>query len=316
MLKDAARDDTGPIMNLRTVDLNLLVIFDTLIDERSVSRTAVRLGLTQSAVSHALRRLRAVLDDDLLVRSGGQMQPTAAALRIAAALRPALSQIHDVLNEKRSFDLRTTTRSFVLRVSEYVAPSVLAPLCTVMRAEAPGLKLSVVPFDSTTQDWAIEPGEIHLRVRREDRAMARPSSMRLFEDDFVVLLAENHACAGAPLTLDRYVSLPHLKVTADAVGTNMIDDALRKLGLVRNIVLTVPSWFEMRRVIAGTDLIAVVPRHWADNAAFSAGCVGRDLPLRGIALSVELVWHPRDTSDMGHAWLRALIARQFTAGAA
>ncbi len=146
--------------------------------------------------------------------------------------------------------------------------------------------------------------------------MARPSSLLLFEDNFVVLLllAENHACAGTPLTLDRYMSLPHLKVTADAVGTNMIDDALRKLGLVRNIVLTVPSWFEMRRVIAGTDLIAVVPRHWAGNAAFSAGCVSRDLPLPGIALSVELVWHPRDTSDMGHAWLRALIARQFSAG--
>ncbi len=301
-------------MNLRTVDLNLLVIFDALVAERSVSRAAASLGLTQSAVSHTLRRLRLLLDDELLVRSEGRMQPTPAALRMADALRPALAQIADVLDEKRSFDLRTTTRSFVLRVSEYVAPSVLAPLCTVMRAEAPGLKLAVVPFGSVAQDWGIEPGEIHLRARREDRAMARPSSLLLFEDNFVVLLAENHACAGTPLTLDRYMSLPHLKVTADAVGTNMIDDALRKLGLVRNIVLTVPSWFEMRRVIAGTDLIAVVPRHWAGNAAFSAGCVSRDLPLPGIALSVELVWHPRDTSDMGHAWLRALIARQFSAG--
>ncbi len=314
MVGPLALGETGRVMNLRSVDLNLLVIFDTLIAERSVSRTAAGLGLTQSAVSHALRRLRSLLDDELMVRSGGRMQPTATALRIAAALRPALSQIDEVLNEKRSFDLRTTTRSFVLRVSEYVAPSVLAPLCTVLRTEAPGLKLTVMPFDRTTQDGMIEPGEIHLRLRREDRTLARPSSMLLFEDDFVVLMAETHPGAQHALTLDRYVSLPHLKVAADAVGTNMIDDALARLGLARNIVLTVPSWFEMRRVIAGTDLIAVVPRHWAGNAAFSAGCVDRDLPLRDVALSVELVWHPRDTSDMGHIWLRALIARQFRLG--
>jgi DNA-binding transcriptional LysR family regulator len=295
------------------VDLNLLAALDALIAERNVSRAAGRLGLTQSALSHALQRLRAIFDDELLVRSGGAMQPTQAALRIAEALRPALSQIDAILNLRSSFDARTSTRTFVLRASEYVAPFLLAPLCVRLRRAAPGLKLTVLPFQGAPQEQRIEPGELHLRAERASRKMVRPTSRLLFEDDFVVLMARDHAEAGVPLTLEHYVSLPHLKVVADAVGTNMIDDALRRLGLARNVVLTVPSWFEMRRVIASTDLVAAVPRHWAQDKGFAPDCVWHDLPLDQVVLGVELVWHPRDAAEPGNLWLRQVIAEVFAA---
>jgi DNA-binding transcriptional LysR family regulator len=299
-------------MNLRQVDLNLLTMLEVLVERRSVSDAAQRLGLSQSAVSHALQRLRRILNDEVLVRSGGTMQPTPAALRLMEAVRPALAQIAAALNEKGSFDPATSSRSFVLRISEYLAPTVLTPLCTLLRRTAPGVRLAVLPV-GTPQQRGVEPGEVHLRAERGRQTSARPTSRTLFEDKFTVMMASTHPAATEPMTLDRYVSLPHLKVMADAVGTNMIDEALERLGLQRNIVMSVPSWFEMRRVVLGTDLIAVVPRHWTADPAFAAGCACRDLPLEGIALSVELIWHARDAKDSGIAWLRDGVAKLLAA---
>jgi DNA-binding transcriptional LysR family regulator len=292
------------VVNLRRVDLNLLVVLDSLVQHRSVSRAAASLGLTQSATSHALQRLRRLFDDELLIRSGGGMEATPAALRLVEMLRPALAQVSSALAERRSFDRRTSTRSFVLRLSEYVASSVLTPLCTLLRAEAPGVQLTVLPVGGSPQARTVEPGEIHLRAERGTRTQARPTSRLLFEDDFIILMASGHAAAAGPLPLERYVALPHLKVTAEAVGTNMIDEALERQGLRRNIIMTVPSWFEMKRVVASTDLVAVVPRHWTADPHFTSGCTCRDLPLAGITLSVEMVWHGRDAADAGHTWLR------------
>lgn len=295
-------------MTLRQVDLNLLTIMEVLVEQRSVSDAAQRLRLSQSATSHALQRLRRLLNDEVLIRAGGSMQATTAALRLMEAVRPALAQIAAALDEKGEFDPATSTRSFVLRTSEYVAPTLLVPLCTVLRRTAPGVRLAVLPV-GTRQEHGIQPGEIHLRAERGRRTSVRPSSRTLLEDKFLVIMAACNPAAKCPLTLERYVSLPHLKVTADAVGTNMIDEALEQLGLHRNIVMSVPSWFEMRRVVLGTDLIAVVPRHWLADPAFAAGCACHDLPLDGIALVVELIWHPRDDGDSGIGWLRERITK-------
>ena len=297
----------------RPFDLNLLTVFGELVECRSVSDAARRLGLSQSAASHALQRLRRQLNDDVLVRAGGAMQPTPAALRLMEAIRPALAQIAAALDEKAAFDPATSTRSFVLRTSEYVAPTLLTPLCTLLRRTAPNVRLSVLPV-GTRQEQAIAPGEIHLRAERGRRTSARPTSRTLFEDGFAVVMAASHPAAGAPLTLERYVSLSHLKVTADAVGTNMIDEALEQLGLRRTVAMSVPSWFEMRRVVLATDLVAVVPRHWLADPAFSAGCACHDLPLDGVELAVELIWHPRDAADSGIGWMRTLIADVLAGG--
>lgn len=293
-------------MKLRQVDLNLLTVLDVLVERRSVTEAAQRLGLSQSAASHALQRLRRLLNDDVLVRSGGVMQPTPVALRTLETVRPALAQIAAALNEKGNFDPASSTRSFVLRISEYVAPALLTPLCTMLRRTAPGVRLAVLPV-GTRLEHAIEPGEVQLRAERGRRTSARPTSRTLFEDEFIVVMAATHPAADNALTLDRYVSLPHLKVTADAVGTNMIDEALERLGLHRNIVMSVPSWFEMRRVVLGTDLIAVVPRHWTADPTFVAGCACHELPLEEIDLSVELIWHARDVDDGGITWMRESV---------
>jgi DNA-binding transcriptional LysR family regulator len=182
-----------------------------------------------------------------------------------------------------------------------------APRCTRLRAEAPGVQLTVLPIAGVPRDRGVEPGEVHVRAERSGQTLARPTNRVLFEDDFVVLMARKHRRAAKTLTLRGYLSLPHVKVTADAVGTNMSDDVLRRHGLRRDIHLTVPSWFEMQRVIVSTDLVAVAPRHWGAGPALREGCVCHDLPLVGVALSVELEWHPQDAANAGNKWLRDAI---------
>lgn len=292
---------------LRQVNLNLLAVLAVLVEERGVSAAAERLNLSQSATSHALQRLRKLLNDELLTRQGGSMRPTPVAMRLVGALRLALGQIAAALNERETFDPATSTRTFVLRISEYLAPTLLAPLCTLLRRIAPEVCLVVLPI-GTPEMQGIEPGEIHIRAERGRRNSARPTSRTLFEDEFAVMMSASHPAAGDTMTLDRYVSLRHLKVTADAVGTNMIDEALGRLGLSRDVVMSVPSWFEIRRVVAETDMIAAVPRHWMMDPALIAGCVCHHLPLSAVVLSVDLTWHQSDADDGGEIWLRDILA--------
>lgn len=296
---------------LRQIDLNLLSVLEVLVEERSVTVAAERLNLSQSATSHALQRLRKLLNDELLTREGGAMRPTPVAMRLMGSVRPALGQIAAALNERETFDPATSTRTFVLRISEYLAPTLLAPLCSLLRRTAPEVRLVVLPI-GTPEVRGIEPGEIHVRAERGRRNSARPTSRTLFEDEFAVMMSATHPAAGDTMTLDRYVSLRHLKVTADAVGTNMIDEALARLGLSRDVVMSVPSWFEIRRVVAETDMITAVPRHWMRDPSLTAGCVCHDLPLSAVVLSVDLSWHQWDADDSGEAWLRDILTQLLT----
>ena len=294
-------------MELRSADLNLLVVLDMLVRERSVTAAAERLNLTQSAVSHSLRRLRVMFDDEIMVRIGGRMQPTPVAHHLVEKLAPALNQVAEALASRRGFVPGQSNRCFDLRVSEYVLPALLEPLCTRVRLEAPYTRLNILPSGGSPAQREIAPGEVHIRAERGAVRHARPASQLLFQDDFVVMMSEGHQAASGAMTLEHYVALPHVKVVAEAVGTNMIDTALSSLGLRRNIVLTVPGWFGLRRAVAGTDLVAAVPRHWVSNMAFMSGCLWRELPLDDVTLTVDLAWNARDASDLGIGWLRGML---------
>ena len=294
-------------MNIRNIDLNLLVILDALIAERSVSRAAHRLGLTQSAVSHALRRLRALFGDELLMRSAGGMDLTARAIQLAEELRVVLGQIQSMVNQRGDFDPATSNRIFRLRVSDYVSSFLLGRLCRVMRTEAPGARLDVGHFSENSEDMIGD--EIHVRLGSDFRTPAKYSRLRVFEDEFVVVMSKRHPLARQEVTLERYVSLVHLKVAASSIGSNLIDDALARLGLKRDIAMRVPSWLDVYPVVATTDLVAVLPRRWTQTRAFATACVIKPLPLDDVELAIDAVWHPRHDDDRGHAWIRSTIRK-------
>ena len=298
-------------MDLRSVDLNLLVTLEAVISERSVTRAAATLGLTQSAVSHALARLRRTFRDDLLVRGPEGMVPTARAREIAAVLGRSFSEIERVLEDEWQFDPATSSRRFTVRASDYVAPFLLTELCARLRREAPRVALDVRHFRSP--DERVEQQELHLRVGgpggADDPAI---ESVQLLADEYVVLMSGDHPHAHTELTLERYLDLSHIKVSPYALGTAVIDDALADRGLRRHVAITVPSWFEMRNVVAGTDLVVAMPRRWAGAPFFAAGCVWRPLPLPEVTFTVDVCWRRRDRHEPGLRWLRDLVLGTFT----
>ena len=294
-------------MNMRNIDLNLLVVLDALISERSVSRAANRLGLTQSAVSHALRRLRDLFGDDLLMRSAGGMDLTARAIQLAEELRVVLGQIQSMVNQRGNFDPAKSNWVFRLRVSDYVSSFLLGQLCRVMRTEAPGARLDVSHFSEGGQELIGD--EIHVRLGPDGGGLARYRRLRVFEDEFVVVMNKRHPLAKQEMTVEAYVTLVHLKVAASAIGTNLIDDALARRGLKRDIAMRVPSWLDVHPIVATTDLVAALPRRWTRTGPFAATCVVKPLPIDEVGLEIDAVWHPRHDEDPGHAWMRATIKK-------
>ena len=298
-------------MHLRTIDLNLLVIFEALIAERNVSGAARRLGLSQSAVSHALRRLRTTFRDELFVRTPGGMEPTARAMEAAEGVRVALEQIERTIGQPAAFDRATAVRTFNLRISEYVSSYLLQRLCPLLRQQAPGVQLNAAHFTGSPRDDEIVGDEIHVRLGESHPALSQKiDRLRVLEEKFVVLINNANPASGRRLTLARYASLPHVKV-AGTVGTNVIDEALHARGLKRNVVFNVPSWRDARRIVGSTDLIGAIPARWAADPDSPQPCSELPLPLKDVRFAIDLMWHTRYGRDPGHIWLRSVIAAQF-----
>ena len=297
-------------MNLRSVDLNLLVIFEALVEERSVTKAAARIGVTQSAVSHALRRLRVAFDDVLLVRTASGMEPTPQAVKLAAAFKGALAQIEGVLDTRREFDPARVRRTFHLSVSDYVAGLLLPRLCRHMRLHAPDAGLSVAMLDGQRGDETVAYEGVEVRLSPTRGAAPAPRTVqRLFQDRVIVVMRADHPAAAQRLDLEAYLALAHLKITG--VGASLIDDMLATSGRMRRVMVKVPGYYRMLEVVASTDLVASVPAHWLATAQIPDTCVARPLPLAALSLSFDAVWHPRNDEDPGHRWFRESIAQVF-----
>lgn len=295
-------------MKLRNLDLNLLVVFDAIIRERSVTRAAHALAMTPSAVSHALARLRVILNDEIIRRTPRGFEPTPRAVQLSVQIGDGLKTIEWAIEDQESFEPRRSQRALTLHVSDYVGVFLLPALCARLRSEAPHVRLTVERLSINPE--RTDPGEIQLRVGW----MPRPYEYRrqqVLEDEFVVIMRHDHEAAHRPLSLESYIALPHLKVSPAAIGTSMIDDALAKRGHTRDVIVTVANWFEVAPIVERTDLVAVVPRRWAEIDRRVSLLVCRPLPLDDVKFTVDQCWHPSNDSDPGHRWFRSLIAEIF-----
>lgn len=298
-------------MRLRGIDLNLLVVFDALAAERSVSKAALRLGLTQSAVSHALRRLRATFEDEMFVRAEGGLAPTPRARAAMVSVRAALSEIERCVVNRPDFDPMREQRTFTVRVTEYVSSEIVQRLCLVLRREAPGIRLRVLQFEARSRVDEIVGDDLHVALDTGAPAAEGVSRQRLLDEAFVVLFRRKGAGAGvrARMSLAHYAGLPHVKVVA-TIGTNVIDDALAQRGLTRNIVYQVPSWRDARALVAQSDLIATLPARFAHDGTDVGAqtCATVPCPLPAIGFAVDLIWSSRYEDDPAHRWLRSKVA--------
>lgn len=322
-------DERSALERLATLDLNLVVAFDALARERSVTRAAERLGVTQSAVSHALRRLRELLGDPLLVRSGNAMLPTPRAEELVAPLRSGLLQLSRALSGPATFDAASARRGFTLASLDLFDLLALPALLAEVRCAAPGVDLSVVSALDRRLPERLETGEVDLAVAvqmhvggQDAAAAPAPGLVRktLFRDHLMCFVRAGHPMlkqgrgTGRGLTLERYSGLSHALISLAGEGPGVVDLALAERGLRRRIALRIPHFYGALAIVAQSDLVLTAPAALA-SLAREREVVALPAPLPLPEHSVGLIWHERFGNEPGQRWLRERTAEAAQAAA-
>ncbi len=305
-------------LNFRTLDLNLLRVFDEVMTERSLTRAARKLSLTQPAVSNALRRFREAMGDELIKRSGQSMVPTPRALALWPAVREALRELQAVLAPS-SFVPAQANTTFVLAMADATAAQLIPGLIEIMDRDAPGISIRVVPLttrdprrllDEEVADLAIgyfPAAFADLTARAQAGEAVAFSHQRLYSGEYVCVMRREHPLASEALTLDRYCAARHLLVSFSGRPFGFVDEALAVQGRERRIVVTVNQFFTAGKVVTHSNLLTVLPRHFVNGTGMSDQLVLRELPFAVPTVHVDALWHHRLHRASAHEWLRSNI---------
>lgn len=291
--------------DIRTLDLNLLRALDALLDERSVTRAADRLALTQPAVSGMLTRLRESFGDPLFLRSQRGVVPTLRALELAGPVKRILDEIDGLLQPPR-FDPATAQFTLSVAATDYALQAIMVPFLRRLRQEAPNLKVAVRPIEAKRMQSALEQGELDLVLITPEHAAPDLHTRHLFREHYVCALREGHPDATPDrMTLDRFCALDHALVSYTGGGFSGVTDAeLAKLGRSRRVVLSITSFLVLLDILRQTDLITVVPAKLL-NEAEGVRLLAPPLAIPGF--DKLAAWHDRTHRDAGHRWVRALL---------
>ena len=308
------------LLNFRTLDLNLLRVFDEVMAERSLTRAARNLSLTQPAVSNALRRLRETLGDELVQRSGQGMAPTPRAVALWPAVREALRQLQTALNPD-TFVAREATLSFVLAMADATAASLIPGLNDALEQEAPGISLRVVPLttrdprqllDAQACDLAVGyfPSVLPDLTAKAQNGETMPFFFqRLYDSEYVCVMRKDHPLASGKLSLDDFCAARHMLVSFSGRPYGFIDESLAALGRERRVVLTVNQFFTAGRVVAHSNLLTVLPRHFVRVTGIARQLALQPLPFAVSPVYVDSLWHRRSDRLDAHVWLRQAVLR-------
>lgn len=314
-------------MIFRNLDLNLLRVFDEVMRERSLTKAARNLSLTQPAVSNALRRLRETLGDELLTRGGasqpnsvghlGGLQATPVALALWPTVRDALQNLQNALSTE-AFSPPTATSSLVLAMADATAAELVPPLINVLEREAPGMSIRVIPLSTRDPRKLLQEGQADIalgffpRVLAEMAAQAPPqagtfSHARLYDGTYTCVMRKGHVLAGPALTLDSFCAARHLLVSFSGRPFGLIDEALAAQGRRRRVVLTVNQFFTAGRVVANSNLLTVLPSHFVSVTGIATELVQQPLPFEVPAVHVDALWHHSVEATPAHVWLRGQL---------
>lgn len=294
-------------VNLAGVDLNLLVVLHAVLEERSATKAAARLHLTQPAVSNALARLRILLRDPLVVRAGGGLSPTAAALAVQPRLAEALSMLDGIVHDLDHLDLSTTTREWAIAFAELYGPLLLPGLHERLQRDAPRSTLRVAALDRITVTDALATGELDLYLGVPTTTAPAWRSEPVFTDDVVGIIARHHPAAQEVMTIERFVALPHVHVRITAGRGREVDDALARLGRTRSVQLVVGHYGSLFAVVERGNCIAVAPRRLAEHHCRKGELALFEVPLDLPVHDVRVYWHARSDNDAGVVALRSMI---------
>jgi DNA-binding transcriptional LysR family regulator len=294
-------------VDIERLDLDLLVTLDTLLAERNVTRAAGRLNLSQPALSARLNRLRDIFEDPLLLPAQRGMLPTQRALELQAPLHEALDGVRRVVAESAQFEPSSAVAAIAIAASDYGQYSILMSIASVLRTEAPGIRIVWRTIDASALTAQMERGEVHLAVMTPETAPEPLRMRKLYRERYVAIARADHPVVHGKIDLEAFCALDHVVVSPQGGGfSGPADAALEAIGRSRHVVLSAPGFLIVPEIIARSDLIALVPYRIARDRADRLQIVEPPLAVPGF--EIAMVWHDRTTTHPLQRWLRERIA--------
>ncbi|MDM3889538.1 LysR substrate-binding domain-containing protein [Pseudomonas juntendi] len=309
MLKSSKHNHNGPgaPMNrneLRKADINLMVVFEALMQERNLTRAAEKLFVAQPTVSAALARLRAMFNDPLLIRVGNRMEPSARAQEVIKHLTPALDAMSVALSLTHDFDPLSSKMTFRIGLSDDVESGLLPPLLRALRVEAPNVVVVVQHVDYWRIPDLLAAGDVTVGISQTRGLPANAKRKVLRSMQARVVRADKSTRA---LTLDEFCARPHVQVSPTANTHGVVDDWLKELGRERQVVLSVPQFSTLPAILAGTELLACCPDYAAQGMERWGNLQAEQLPFAATALELAMVWLSTTDNDPAERWLRGRL---------
>lgn len=301
------------VMDISHVEMKLLENLVALVEEASVTRAAERMELSQPRMSNALRKLRQICGDPLLVRVGQQFIPTERAIDIAGRVRLGLAQIGGALQAPDAFDPSTSHRSFVVMMSDYTAALLLPEVMRRVSKVAPAIEISMLPMSHNLLQQGLDSGSCDLAFGYFKRLHPNLRLSNCFQDNAVCVAGPEFKGSGSSISMRAFLSARHVCMgdATDSTSTIdvMCDQTLRKLGLSRKISVRCPTPMTVARIVSRTELIGMLPMRLARDYATSLGLRCLHPPFELPPFDVSMVWHERVQQNLAHAWLREQFRR-------
>jgi DNA-binding transcriptional LysR family regulator len=294
-------------LNLFSIDLNLLVVFDALMLERSVTRAGEKVGLSQPATSNALNRLRRLFQDELFTRTAEGMQPTQRAVALFPMIRQILLQIESSLANEPLFNPSRAEQIFTIGMSDYAEFIILPKLMQYLGIYAPNIKIRVRIVDRQKAITLLDTDKIDLGIGFFPETSSWHAQKILFADKFVCVLSQNHPLIQDQISLAEYVKADHLLVSVKEDGTGRVDELLAQKNLKRNIAVTIPNFLAAPFIIANTHLVATLGERLAKGYAQVLNLQILPIPLALNGFNVSMIWHSKNEQDPSHKWIRSVI---------
>ena len=304
--------------NFRTLDLNLLRVFDEVMAEKSLTKAARNLSITQPAVSNALRRLRETLGDDLVRREGHGITPTPFALMLWPNVRQALDQLQTAL-VPQLFIPAEARNALVLAMADATAAELMGGLAQELEHHAPKVSIRVLPLTTRDPRSMLNEGVADLALGYFPAVLADLTAkaqsgeavafehQRLYDGEYVCVMRSGHPLAQKNITLDEFCNARHLLVSFSGRPYGFTDEALASMGRHRRVVMTVNQFFTAGRVVVNSDLLTVLPKHFVPTTGIADELFMCDLPFKVPTLHVDALWHRRKQAQSDHVWLRQVL---------
>ena len=291
--------------NLRQLDLNLLIALDVLITEASVTKAAEKLNMSQSAMSYSLKKLRIILNDDILIRTSREMEVTPYARQISDRVRQILIEIQSTLLEKEAFNPATAKNTFRIAASDYVEATIGINLIQQLTTQAPGIRIRITNLNKETVMNALDENLIDLIINARLPLKSWHVEQNLYREEFVCVVRSDAALT--ELSVEDYIRRSHLLVSMRDDFQGAGDEILERQQQSRQVIWSTPHFMAMPFLLANSDCVALLPRRMAQQCAKAMNLKLLPPPIEIEGFTVSMIWHQRNTNRPQHQWLRTQI---------